>query len=228
MYLLFSGKKSVPNLPSLFMLGREIERKNQTKFLGLVLDDALSWKPHIEAAANKISRMIGVLSKIRTNLTVESSKLIYYSFVHSHMRYGLVYWQAAAGIYLNRISLLNKRAIRLITASPRLEHTNPLFRKCGILKFEDLCSLELAKFIHRDLIYGNHFVLETHAHRHTYSTRGRLNLVLPQTQTNLAHKFVTFAGVSLYNNLPDTLKSCEDLVSFKIGYKNILLNLYGE
>ena len=132
--------------------------------------------------------MIGVFSKIRTYLTLESSKLIYYSFIHSPMRYGLVFWQAAAEIHLNRISRLNKRAIRLVTASSRLEHTSPLFLKCGVLKFNDLRSLELAKFIHRDLMYENCFVSETHSDRHSYPTRGRLNLVPPQTRTNIAFK----------------------------------------
>ena len=114
-------------MPTLSICGSPIERKKETQFLGLLLDESLSWKPHIKATANKISRMIGVLSKIRTYLTLESSKLIYYSFIHSPMRYGLVFWQAAAEIHLNRISRLNKRAIRLVTASSRLEHTSPLF-----------------------------------------------------------------------------------------------------
>ena len=84
----------------------------------------------------------------------------------------------------------------------------------------------MAKFIHSDLIIGNHFNLSTHSTLHTHSTRFRNNLIAPQVRTNVALKFVTSAGISLYNSLPDHLKSCGDLNKFKICYKRCLLDLY--
>ena len=80
--------------------------------------------------------------------------------------------------------------------------------------------------MHRDLIFGNHLELETHSAQHNYPTRTRNDLVRAQTRTNVAFKFITSSGVSLYNSIPDYCKNCEDVAKFKILYKKSLLDNY--
>ena len=225
-YMLFAGKKSINPIHCLKLADKTVVRTNEFKFLGVVLDDALSWRSQANAAANRVSRFLGIFGKIRNNLTLEASKLIYYSFIQSILTNGVIFWQAAPKRITDRVSRLNKRAIRIVTLSPRLAHSEPLFKKCNILKFEDMCSLETAKFIHRDILFGNHLELETHSVQHNYPTRNRNNLVRAQTRTRVAYKFITSSGVSLYNNIPDFCKDCDDVPKFKIVYKKYLLDSY--
>ena len=225
-YMLFAGKKPIMNVPSLILSDNRVTKIKEFKFLGVLLDDAISWRSQALAVANRVSRFIGIFAKIRNNLTLEASKLIYYSFVQCILTYGVVFWQAAPKTIIDRVSRLTKRAIRIVTLSPRLAHSEPLFKNCNILKFEDLCSLETGKFVHRDLIFGNHLELETHSAQHNYPTRTRNHLVRAQTRTNVAFKFITSSGVSLYNSIPDYCKNCEDVAKFKILYKKSLLDNY--
>ena len=142
------------------------------------------------------------------------------------MRYGLVFWQAGAKKYLNSVALLNKRAIRIMNMSSKYDHTEPLFKRSHILKFEDLCNFELVKFIHNDLINANHFELFDHTVNHSYPTRNRTDLIPIQTNINVAYRFVTSLGILRYNSVPSYIKQTDNISDFKILYKNHVLSSY--
>ena len=48
-------------LPTMTFNNIEIKRENSSKFLGVIIDEHLIWKNHIEVVENKISKTIGVL-----------------------------------------------------------------------------------------------------------------------------------------------------------------------
>ena len=72
-------------------LGRQIDRVTHTKFLGLVLDENLSWSFHIDSISRKIAKSIGILCRARHYLNLDSLKNLY-SFIYSHISYGTLIW----------------------------------------------------------------------------------------------------------------------------------------
>ena len=62
----FSKRQFLPrNLPNLLVENINIKREHVTKFLGVFIDENLSWKQHIEILSSKISKSIGILYKSR-------------------------------------------------------------------------------------------------------------------------------------------------------------------
>ena len=59
-----------------------IERENVTKFLGVLIDENLSWKQHINNVSTKISKSIGILYKSRGIVKQPLLKQLCFSFVH--------------------------------------------------------------------------------------------------------------------------------------------------
>ena len=57
----------------LYINGSEIKREYQLKFLGVILDEDMTWKKHIELIENKISKNIGIMYKVK--LLATESKL---------------------------------------------------------------------------------------------------------------------------------------------------------
>ena len=57
-------QKSIPNL-KLITSGSIIEHVSQFKFLGLNIDSNLNWKAHQSAVSTKVSRVIGLLHKLK-------------------------------------------------------------------------------------------------------------------------------------------------------------------
>ena len=67
----------------------------------------------------------------------------------SYINYGLLLW----GIEVKKLESIQKRAIRLITGSNYVAHTEPLFIQLGVLKVQDIFKLRLLKFYYK-LCYG--------------------------------------------------------------------------
>ena len=69
-------------IPFLKMDNVFIERENVTKFLGVLIDENLSWKQHINIVSTKLSKSIGILYKSRGIVKQPLLKQLYFSFVH--------------------------------------------------------------------------------------------------------------------------------------------------
>ena len=86
-YALFHKTKSKNNLPlvlpDLFINGVKI-KINGVKFLGVMVDENLTWKTHIELAENKISKSVGILFKASRYLNSKSLRSIYFALAHPY------------------------------------------------------------------------------------------------------------------------------------------------
>ena len=72
----------------------EIKREIYIKFLGVIIDEKLTWKNHIEVVENKISENIGVLYRASHLLDFKNLKL-YFSFIHIYISYANIAWASA-------------------------------------------------------------------------------------------------------------------------------------
>ena len=146
------------------------------KYLGLILDKALSWKSHIFELRKKLSRAVGILYKMRSINTPKNVLLsLYYSLFHSHMSYGICVYGLADSQYTSKISLIQKKAIRIVSKAPFNAHTQPLFKTLGILNFSKTLELQFSmlmwQYDHGDLPFCfNNYFKKTSA-IHTHNTR---------------------------------------------------------
>ena len=68
---------------------------DQFKYLGVILDNKLSWSQHINYLVTKLSQVAGILYKVRSLLPLKSRIMIYNSFANSYLNYGTVAWGSA-------------------------------------------------------------------------------------------------------------------------------------
>ena len=122
-----------------------IEFVSHFTFLGIILDETLSWKNHISMLTNKLSKIIGILHRLKYIYPKHILLTLYNSLFVPHLNYGSLVW----GANLNRLCLIQKKAIRIITHSNYLSHTEPLFKELNLLKIEDLFSLNILKFLYK-------------------------------------------------------------------------------
>ena len=124
----------------------EIDASHYAKYLGIILDDRLSFKAHSEFLETKTSRSVGIMSKLSYYLPTKTLITLYYALIHSHILYGLPVRASTFNTYLNKIRKLQNRAIRIFTKSKIKDRITSQHVYLGILKLNDLFNFEIAKF----------------------------------------------------------------------------------
>ena len=109
----------------LFINSTKIEQVHEFDFLGIMLDECLTWNSHINKIASKISRVNGVLSRLKRFVPSSILRMIYNALIQPHLNYGVLLW----GKNVTRIQKLQKWSVRSITLSKYNAHTDPIFIK---------------------------------------------------------------------------------------------------
>ena len=122
-------------------------RVSETMFLGVFLDDNLTWKPHISLLASKLSKSIGIIHKSRFFLSTQSLRTLYNSMILPYLYYCNLAWGGTYKANLQRIIILQKRALRIVNNSTYDANTSPIFMALKLLKFHDIHSFHLGFFL---------------------------------------------------------------------------------
>ena len=80
-----------------------------------MIDSGLTWQAQIDNVSKRISRSIGLLFKIRPFVNHHILKMLYYSLVYSHLTYAIETWGSVDNEILNRLFILQKRAVRILS-----------------------------------------------------------------------------------------------------------------
>ena len=109
----------------------------------------LKWSSHIHYIPLQLSHYSGTFYKIRNLIPFEVSKMLYYCFIHSRNRYGIVIWGNAAKSFLKQLSVRLNNIIRTITLSKKYNHMTNLYKNLNLLNLNDIYKPELAKFMYQ-------------------------------------------------------------------------------
>ena len=231
-YILFRNKgKSLSNL-MIRINGTLISQVNQTKFLGLYIDEALTWDNHITHISSKISKSIGIIRKLSHILPNQVLTTLYNTLITPYLNYCNIIWASNYSTRLKPLEILQKRVIRILCNAGGLANTSSLFKRLHILKLQDIHTLHTALFMykyHHHLLptsFDNYFVLSSLVHDHHTRTSIRNNYFLPTVKTNIRKFSIKFVGPSVWNSIPIHIKTLVSLTSVKHSLTDSLINNY--
>jgi hypothetical protein len=108
---------------------KQIASSTSTKFLGLIIDNMLSWKSNFDWLMSILNSACYVIIAVKTYMSQETLRMIYFCYVHSVMNYGIIFWgNSPHSIHIFR---LQKKIIRIITNSSA--KFMQFFRSCCVL-----------------------------------------------------------------------------------------------
>src|SRR3984885_3447549 len=111
-YIIFSSRRrKIPedNNLNISINGTSIKRVPQIKFLGIIIDEHLTWQPHINIVKNKIAKTIGTFKRLRSTLPKTTLRTLYNSLILPHLNYGNVIWAGGYETSLLPIFLLQTK-----------------------------------------------------------------------------------------------------------------------
>ena len=196
---------------------KTLERVATFSCLGVVLDENLSCKDHVEYVNSKVSRRLGILSRIQSCLMLEASKQVYTSLLQPSFHYADVAWEKILEGWRKELYRLQNRAAWIIL---RKNTSNDTFcvlnwlnvasrkkmHKC-ILVFKCLNNL-VPKYLMQ------YFTRNADLHDHA-TWRSKFDLHPPKPKCNMGKRPFKYAGAIYFNSLPNYVKSATSVNSFK-------------
>ena len=114
----------------------------------LLLDNKLSFYKHIKLLESKVSRSVGILTKLKSFIPQQTLLQLYHSLVDSHLTYGFTIWSSTHTTYLQKLQNLQNKALKVVCNVPFLSSAKPLYKKLNIMMIHDTYRHEVAKFVH--------------------------------------------------------------------------------
>ena len=208
----------------------KLDRVTNTKFLGVIIDENITWKQHIDATSKTISRNIGVINKLKHYLPGRILYSLYCSLVMPYINYGVLVWGNAYKTHVEKIFKLQKWAMRVISNSHYRSHSAPLFNKFNITNVFDSYQLELGVFMYKyangelPSSFNNFFTKRSDIHN--YQTRYKNDYNQTRNKKCFSDHSVRTSGPVLWNSLKDYIKNSNSITHFRKQFKKQLISEY--
>jgi hypothetical protein len=199
----------------------QIVKSTNTKFLGLIIDNMLSWKSHVNWLMSKLGSASYGVWAVRLYMSQETLRMICFSYVHSVMTYGIIFWgNSPHSIHIFR---LQKRITRITTNSRGRDSCRDLYRKLKILPLQSQYIFSLLLFMAK-----NREQIKSNSEIHGISTKHNNNSHYPICSLKTFQKGTHYLGIKVFNNLPPSIKNLShDTKQFRSALKRfLLLNLF--
>ena len=220
-----SSRKTISNLPDTIEFhDQKIKRTSHVKFLGVVLDETLTWNHHINELCSKLKRLFHIFYNIRNLLLKDNIKTIYFALIYSRIKYGISVYGQACDSKLKRIQTLQNQLLKVLSKKNYRFSTDKLHNEFEILKINDIIKQEIITFVHNFFsnslppVFDGYF--ETLASNHNRNTRHGGNLLkIPIHKTNLVASSIKIQGAKVWNRLDNNLKTIKKVKNLRNKFK---------
>ena len=164
----------------------------------------------------KISRVVGILAKLKSCLPKPALLKLYYAVVHSHLLYCLAIWGSTFPSYLNKLASLQNKAVKLVAGGKYRDHVTSFSFQINVIKLSDLVNRETSKIYHRNLhshlpsllspLFKKSIQISTRITR-AVNFSCSLTLLIPWYSTDRLQRSIMYMGVKIGNEIPLAFKS---------------------
>ena len=190
-----------------------------TKFnyLGVMLDEQLRWKEHIDSICNKVNKRLEILARIRSCLTLKAAQCVYnYTLIEPILCYTETVWGELSATSSKTLQRLQNRAGRIVL---RRGSSKDTFNVLGWAEPETKWKRHKCTLVYKCLnnlvpkYLSDYFTRNYNVH--SYNTRRRTDLHLPKPKLSLVKRTFRYSGSALFNLLSRSIQNAESISSFK-------------
>lgn len=205
----------------------KIDSVTKTKFLGVIIDEKLTFREHTQYLKGKVSRGLGIMYKAKRYLNKETYMTLYYSYIYPYFHYCIAVWGNTCDSYIDPLLKLQKRAIRIICGKDRYAHTYNLFKDTKVLGIRQIFTYSIQIFVYK---FNNNLLpsifwgfFEYNYNIHNHNTRQIKLLHAPIAQSEQRKRTIRFAGVHANNHFERYIPHTISLLTYKQHLKSHIL-----
>ena len=187
--------------------------------MGVIVDNNLSWSPHISNLSKKVSSKVYALNHIKHTLDTKCRKLYFQAYIQSLTDYASTLWDGASNETMRHIRSLYKRGLKIVISKNKI--TNDDYKAHEILPFEKRLCFNKASMVHR-CIHGNAPKLLS-AKFSSKSQRNSNKLHTKTPRIDLSKTNFSYSGAKLWNAIPFEIRNIKNTSNFKKKYKQYLI-----
>ena len=188
--------------------GKKLIPVNYIKYLGLYIDCHLDWSFHTNILSTKLSRAVGILSKVRYYVPKDVLLNIYHGIFSSILNYGSIIWGQKSTKHIKRIETIQNKAIKVLNFATRDSQTNSLYKNSKILKFTDQIKVKNFLLVHDSInenlpcCLRNLFTLTKNSHSIQTRHSSCNTMIHPRVHTvNYGEFSIIFQAVKFWNKI---------------------------
>ena len=222
-YMIVASKHKLQQLNYDFQVKvnrQQLKREKTYKYLGVEIDESLTWGQHIEKVFKIVSGAIGALKRVKHLLPQETLITMYFSLVLPYFDYASTVWETCAKGMTDKLQTLQNRAARVITSSNYEIRSSDILKRLNWENLETRRSKQLAVLMYK-IMNGSTpeylsriftHISSVHSHNLRNSTH---NTFVPRPRTEAGRSSLHYRGAVLWNSLTLDIKSKTSLNSFK-------------
>jgi hypothetical protein len=202
--------------------GDTITQVDYIKYLGCYFDHNLSFSKHTEHIVERIKPVVAILSKLKYMLPTKTLINIYHGHIQSHIMYAISVYGLANDDLMDRIQVLQCRALRSIYKLPFDSNTVDLFTNVQnkILPVRALVYLSSIVFAYKILkklvtVNFNSTIINN-------NLRNNGDFATTSFSSTYGKQCFTYSAHKMFNNLPHDLKSARKISWFKCKVTNLI------
>ena len=156
-----------------------------------------------------------LLSQLQHVINIDTGKIFYNAHIKPHIDYASVVWNGCDEVHFKQLNSLHRRASKLILPDPSLS-TELKMSTLGILNLPQQLAYNKGVVMYTVLNNNSpNSLAQLFTSHQSHYTNFRNNFYVPRPRLHLFKTSISFAGASVWNSLPQNIKSCISLPCIK-------------
>ena len=229
-YVIFGTRNTLEHVPqdlNIKIGSEKIERVKHMKYLGMILDEKLTFDEHVHQTYTKASQKLGILRRSREYLDTTTSLTLYKSLVLPHLDYCDIVYMCTTAQNLNRLQLIQNGACRTILKVPKDTCVDSMHQELALPTLSQRRQFHLSTECYKSVTVQdsglNYMFNKVGQNRRATRLATNHGMTIPRLNTSQGRKAFRYRGPMCWNGLDQNIKLSESLAIFKSAMmKNLM------
>lgn len=219
MILHYCKKNNVRNKCTIRINDTKIEEVRRAKYLGVIIDDNLTFRDNAIESINKVARKLNIIYRLDNSISCYAKNVVYKAVIAPHFDYCSSIMLSYTQELLDRMQKVQNKGMRLVLGVNKYTSIKSMIETLGWMDIRQRMIYNCCILIHKLIVnetpqylFKNIVKLND---KHGHDTRGGIMIDITSTRTHSAEKSIAYKGFNYYNKLPNSLKVENRMSHFK-------------